>query len=83
MMALCLVEIALNLPILIVVQILAIPGFKQHFRPYTSWADIHYGFNEVVKYPASIFDQPGGQRSFASQALGRWVAPISAYLMFL
>lgn len=74
LMALCILDMVLNVPLTVVVMALA--ASELNF-PYTSWSKIHEGFNAVGLFGPQFY--ASGQHRIE---LARWVYPVAAFIFF-
>ncbi|KAH9919597.1 pheromone A receptor-domain-containing protein [Fomitopsis serialis] len=78
LMLLCCVEMACTIPL--GVFSIVINNGDVPVAPYVSWANAHYDFSYVGKFPALawMFSRP----FYISVEMGRWIYPCSAFLFF-
>lgn len=80
MICFCAVDMVVTIPITIGLVTAALVDTEGKLKPYSSWAAVHYDFGTVLQISASELETFSVQRSRID--LGRWVAPISAFLFF-
>ncbi|EED83593.1 hypothetical fungal pheromone GPCR, STE3-type [Postia placenta Mad-698-R] len=78
LMLLCCVEMACTVPL--GVFSIYINNVGVQIAPYVSWANAHYDFSFVEKFPAIIW--MSSQPFYISVQMGRWIYPGSCLLFF-
>lgn len=82
MMAFCTIDMLITIPFTIGNLASQLRDFHGELQPYTSWADVHYGWSAVAQIPAAAFDTPSTESAFSRFDLVRWSAPIAAFIFF-
>lgn len=80
MICFCAVDMVVTIPITVGLTTAALVDSNGKLKPYSSWSAVHYEFGTVLQITASELDTFSVQRSRID--VGRWVAPISAFLFF-
>lgn len=83
MMAFCSIDFLITVPFTIINLVLYFNTPGATLAPYTSWDDVHYGFDQVVEIPAAEFGARIPASVFHRFNLSRWSAPIAGIAFFL